>query len=423
MRLAHMRAARRGFAGKALNCKISDFRLRAVLMAGLCALGLSGCGSMGMEEIGNGAAGPRQISEFVVSTRKGESGAASEAGNDGQTRDSLQMIGAPPDHRIGQLERPSIGAPDPEKHFALMSRRGLDEAGFAAELASHLSGRIGSNRDILLYVHGFNTSYDESRFRLAQIVEDGRFGGVPVLFTWPSTNSLLDYAAAKESATVSRDALAKLIRQLTETPGVGRVHILAHSMGAWLTMEALRQDAIAGSPALAEKLGDVMLAAPDIDLNVFRQQLARVDASHVFVLVAANDRALSLARSLTGDRQRLGAMDPTNAADRAALSALGVRVYDLTREADIFIGHGAYADAPDALRTIGAQIAAPRAQDANVQAVLGDRPVDDSIVSTPLAPPPAAVGAAPLAAAPPASPLAGAATPTTPASPTAAPTP
>ena len=342
------------------------------------------------------------------------------------------MISAPPDHRIGQLERPSIGAPDPEKHFALMSRRGLDEAGFQAELASHLSGRIGSNRDILLYVHGFNTSYDESRFRLAQIVEDGRFGGVPVLFTWPSTNNLLDYAAAKESATVSRDALAKLIRQLTETPGVGRVHILAHSMGAWLTMEALRQDAIAGSPALAEKLGDVMLAAPDIDLNVFRQQLARLDASHVFVLVAANDRALSLARTLTGDRQRLGAMDPTNPADRAALAALGVRVYDLTREADIFIGHGAYADAPDALRTIGAQIAAPRPQDANVQAVLGDRPVDDRIVSTPLAPPagvagaPAVAAAAPVVAGPAAAgapPLAPAASSATPAAAASGPTP
>jgi esterase/lipase superfamily enzyme len=393
MRLAHMRAARRGFAGKALNWKIFDFRLLALLGAGLCALGLSGCGSIGMEEISDAAAGPRQIAVFVVSTRKGESGAASEAGNDGQTRDSLQMIGAPPDHRIGQLERPSIGAPDPMKHFALLSRRGLDEAGLQAELASHLSGRIGSNRDILLYVHGFNTNYDESRFRLAQIVEDGRFGGVPVLFTWPSTNNLLDYGAARESATVSRDALAKLIRQLTETPGVGRVHILAHSMGAWLTMEALRQDAIAGAPALADKLGDVMLAAPDIDLNVFRQQLARLDASHVVVLVAANDHALSLARSLAGDRPRLGAMDPKNAADRAALEALGVRVYDLTREADIFIGHGAYADAPDALRTIGAQIAAPRAQDANVQAVLGDRPVDDRIVSTPLAPPVGTAGA------------------------------
>ena len=164
-------------------------------------------------------------------------------------------------------------------------------------------------------------------------------------------------------------------------------------------MEALRQDAIAGSPALADKMGDIMLAAPDIDLNVFRQQAARLDASHVVVLVAANDHALSLSRSLAGDRPRLGAMDPNNPADRAALEALGVKVYDLTREADMFIGHGAYADAPDALRTIGAQIAAPRPQDANVQAVLGDKPVDDRIVSTPLAPPVGAA-AAPAAAAP-----------------------
>ena len=407
--------ARRGEdSANALDARLSG--LAALLIAGLCALALAGCGSTGMEEIADAGAGPRPIALFVVSTRKGESGAASEAGNDGETRDSLQMIGAPPEHKIGQLERPSIGAPDPEKHFALLSRRPLEDADFQAELASHLSGRIGSNRDILLYVHGFNTSYDESRFRLAQIALDGRFGGVPVLFTWPSTNSLLDYGAAKESATVSRDALARLIRQLTETPGVGRVHILAHSMGAWLTMEALRQDAIAGSPALADKLGDVMLAAPDIDLNVFRQQLARLDASHVFVLVAANDRALSLARTLAGDRQRLGAMDPNNPADRAALEALGVRVYDLTKEADIFVGHGAYADAPDALRTIGAQIAAPRLQDANVQAVLGDRPVDDRIVATPLAPPTPA-GAPPAAAA-----SAGTGAPATPApAPAAAP--
>lgn len=397
--LDHLRAARRQFAVGARGLKLRNFRLAAALAAGLCALALAGCGSIGMEEIHDAAAGPRPAAVFVVSTRKGESGAASEAGNDGQTRNSLQMIGTPPDHRIGQLERPSIGAPDPAKHFALVGRRGLDDAGLQAEIASHLSGRIGSNRDILLYVHGFNTSYDESRFRLAQIVEDGRFGGVPVLFTWPSTNNLLDYGAARESATVSRDALARLIRQLTETPGVGRVHILAHSMGAWLTMEALRQDAIAGSPALAEKLGDVMLAAPDIDLTVFRQQLARIDPSHVFVLVAANDRALSLSRTLAGDRQRLGAMDPNNPADRAALTALGVRVYDLTREADIFIGHGAYADAPDALRTIGAQIAAPRPQDANVQAVLGDKPVDDRIIASPLAPPSRAAEASASAAA------------------------
>ncbi|MEJ0093119.1 MAG: alpha/beta fold hydrolase [Methylocella sp.] len=374
----------------------------ALLIACLAALMVSGCGSTGMTEISDSGPQARPLSMFVVSTRKGESGAASEAAAEGPPRDSLQMVGVPPGHQVGQLERPSLGAPDPLKHFSQISRRGLDEKTFLAELATHLSGRIGSNRDVLLYVHGFNTSYDEARFRLAQIVEDGRFGGVPVLFTWPATSSLLDYGAAKENATISRDALAKLIRQLSDTPGVGRVHILAHSMGAWMTMEALRENAIAGSPDLNGRLGDVMLAAPDIDLNVFRQQLARIDPSHVFVLVAANDRALSISRTLAGDRQRLGALDPKNPADRSALEALGVKVYDLSREADIFIGHGAYANAPEALRTIGAQIAEPRPQDANVQSVLGERPVDDRIIAEPLAPPAsvAPVSSVPAAAAP-----------------------
>ena len=151
-------------------------------------------------------------------------------------------------------------------------------------------------------------------------------------------------------------------------------------------MEALRENAISGSPDLNGKLGDVMLAAPDIDLNVFRQQLARLDPSHVSVLVAANDRALSISRTLAGDRPRLGGLDPNNPKDRAALDELGVKAYDLTAESTGLIGHGTYADAPQAVRTIGSQITEPRPQDANVQAVLGERPVDSKIIAVPLAP-------------------------------------
>ena len=101
-----------------------------------------------------------------------------------------------------------------------------------------------------------------------------------------------------------------LLQDLSEVPDVGRIHILAHSMGAWLIMEALRERAIAGSPDLNGKLGMVMLAAPDIDFSVFREQLAKLDASHVSVLVSASDRALSLSRTLAGDRPRVGALDP-----------------------------------------------------------------------------------------------------------------
>jgi esterase/lipase superfamily enzyme len=268
----------------------------------------------------------------------------------------------------------------------MTNRRVVDEQAFLTELASHISGRIGSNRDILLYVHGFNTAYDEARFRLAQIVEDGRFGGVPVLFTWPATGSLLDYGAAKENAAASRDALAKLLLEIGQLPDIGRVHILAHSMGTWLAMEALRENAIAGSPNLHGKLGDVMLAAPDIDLNVFRQQVARLDPSHISILVAANDRALSISRTLAGNRPRLGGLDPNNPSDRQSLEQLGVKTYDLSALSTGLIGHGTYADAPQVVQHIGKEIGETRADDANVQAVLGDKPVDNRILSEPLAP-------------------------------------
>jgi esterase/lipase superfamily enzyme len=356
------------------------------MLAGCALILVPGCASIGLSGVAEPAAEPRSVSIFVDSTRKGEGGASSEAAVANGARFSLQMIGVPPGHEPGKVERAAFGSEDPQEHFTMRSRRGLDETAFFAELASHISGRIGSNRDVLLYVHGFNTSYDEARFRLAQIVDDARFGGVALLYTWPAAGSLLDYGAAKENATIARDALSKLLHRLSELPDIGRVHILAHSMGAWLAMEALRENAISGSPDLSGKLGDVMLAAPDIDLNVFRQQLARLDPSHVFVLVSSNDRALSLSRTLAGDRQRLGALDPNNPSDRTALEDLGVKAYDLSRESTGLIGHGTYADAPQAVRTIAAQITEQRPQDANVQAVLGEKPVDSKIMAVPLAP-------------------------------------
>jgi esterase/lipase superfamily enzyme len=374
-------------ASRRLPARRPNIARRLCFMAAGCAMILvPGCASIGLSGAGEPAAEPRFVSMFVVSTRKSETGASSEAAVENGARFSLQMIGVPPGHEPGRVERPTFGSEDPQKHFVVRNRRGLNETAFFSELASHISGRIGSNRDVLLYVHGFNTSYDEARFRLAQIVDDGRFGGVAALYTWPAAGSLLDYGAAKESATIARDALGTLLHRLSEVPDVGRVHILAHSMGAWLAMEALRENAISGSPDLNGKLGDVMLAAPDIDLNVFRQQLARLVPSHVFILVASNDRALSLSRTLAGDRQRLGALDPNNPSDRAALEELGVKAYDLSRESTGLIGHGTYADAPLAVRTIAAQITEQQPKDTNIQAVLGEKPVDSKILAVPLAP-------------------------------------
>ncbi len=308
----------------------------------------------------------QQVAMFVASTHH----KTGESTGDGAATFSLQTVSVPPDHKPGEIELPRFGAPDPQKDFVAVRRRALDPDAFHAELASHISGRIGNSRDVLLYVHGFNTSLAEARFRLAQIVADGGFTGVPVLFSWPSKGDLFAYESDKESATASRDALEKLIADLSHAPGVGRVQILAHSMGAWLTMEALRETAIAGHPDLDGKLGAIMLAAPDIDLSVFRQQVARLDPSHVSVFVSHDDRALSLSSRIAGSRQRLGAMDPSNPKDAAAIDAIGVRVYDLSFFGSGWIGHDTYANAPDAVRQIGATLTRKRESDANVQAVI-----------------------------------------------------
>ena len=389
-------------------------RVKCGVAALLVSVGLSGCVSDGVTAVVDGVDGvgtmvvgapssaPRPMQIFVASTRPPEraGGGETPGTTPGGTTFSLTTVSVPPEHEAGLIERPSLGSADKRRHFVVTGRRALDETAFRNEIASHISGRIGSNRDVLLFVHGFNTSFDEARFRLAQIAVDGGFNGIPVLFTWPSRGSLFAYGSDRESAMASRDALERVIETLAAEPDVGKVHVLAHSMGAWLAMEALRETAIAGHPDLDGHLGDIMLAAPDIDLDVFRQQLARLGSfAHVSIFTATNDRALGLSGMLA-DRPRVGALDPKNPADRQAIKDLGVEVVDLSRQSVGFIGHGTYAAAPQIIRGIGAELGAARAEDRDTQAVLdGGALVPDRLPN-----PRAAIVSTPLPAKPPATP-------------------
>ena len=278
-------------------------------LVGLAGLTLSGCetdlaGAFGGPAVAATTARPVQV--FVASTRKGEHGAASQALSSDGVHYALDILTIPPGHRAGSIEEPMFGAANAREHIVLAHERTLDSDEFKSELASHVSGRIGVNRDVLVFVHGFNTPFDEARDRTAQIVADSRFGGVAVLFTWPTKHELFGYVSDKDNATASRDALQSLLQEIGATPGVGKVHVLAHSMGGWLAMEALRQEAIAGDRDLSGHLGDVMLASPDIDMDVFAGQMARLRPANVTVFATANDRALSLSSAIAQSRQRVG---------------------------------------------------------------------------------------------------------------------
>ena len=379
-------------------------------LVGLAGLSLSGCetdlaGAFGGPAVAAPTARPVQV--FVASTRKGEHGAAAQTLSADGVHYALDILTIPPGHHAGSIEQPMFGAANARDHIVLAQERMLEPDEFRSELASHVSGRIGVNRDVLVFVHGFNTPFDEARDRTAQIVADSRFGGVAVLFTWPTKHELFGYVSDKDNATASRDALQSLLQEISTTPGVGKVHVLAHSMGGWLAMEALRQSAIAGDRDLSGHLGEVMLASPDIDMDVFAGQMARLRPANVTVFATANDRALSLSSALAQSRQRVGAINPSKLEDRERLEALGAKAYDLTSFSDGFIDHGAYADAPDVLHAIGAQMATPRPQEANTMSSIDasgyidpSAPATPVVVPTPAATPgqAAAVVATPLPA-------------------------
>jgi esterase/lipase superfamily enzyme len=221
------------------------------------------------------------------------------------------------------------------------------------------------HRNVLVFVHGYNTRFEEAVYRLAQIVHDSGAPTLPVLFTWPSRGKLLAYGYDRESANYSRDALEAVFKNLQDDPAVAEITVLAHSMGNWVAMEALRQMSIRYG-RIAPKIRHVMLAAPDVDVDVFRRQIREIGKSRppFTLMVSQDDRALSLSSSVWGSTARLGSIDPKAEPYRTQLKQEGLTVIDLTTEASgDKLNHGKFAESPIVVRMIGQQIAGQKLDD------------------------------------------------------------
>lgn len=179
-----------------------------------------------------------------------------------------------------------------------------------------------AGRDVLLYVHGYNETFESAARSAGQLSHSVGFPGRTALFTWPSGGGLLDYAYDRESALWSRDGLTQTIRALLANPIVGRINIVAHSMGSFLTLEALRE--LRDTPGFGDRIGSVVFASPDVDIDAFEQTVSRLGplAKRMTVIIDPGDRALAVSARIAGGVARAGA------ADRERLDALGVRVAD-----------------------------------------------------------------------------------------------
>ncbi|MBL4558392.1 MAG: alpha/beta hydrolase [Rhodobacteraceae bacterium] len=141
-------------------------------------------------------------------------------------------------------------------------------------------------------MHGYNNTTSDALLRMAQFVEDSGFQGVPVLFSWASAASLTRYVYDLNSALVARPKIGEISAIMARTNAEG-YDVFAHSMGALLTMEAMRDQAQLGRLNNTGRLQTIILAAPDIDMDLFRSQLEQIDTKfdRFYVLLSEDDSA------------------------------------------------------------------------------------------------------------------------------------
>ncbi|MFG1479433.1 alpha/beta hydrolase [Xanthobacter sp. V4C-4] len=279
----------------------------------------------------------------------------------GERGDSLSfaniVVNIPPNREPGSIQWPSQVPGNPEREFVVTRLDPLARS----QVLPWFQKLPGNKRRVLVFVHGFNTPFDSSVFRFAQFVNDSQPNLVPVLFSWPSRGQITGYVYDRESTNFSRSDLAYVLAAAARSPHVDEVVVLAHSMGAWLTVEALRQLALQNG-RIPPKISNVILASPDLDIDVFERQVQEMGPKRpaMTIFVSRNDHALSLSRAIAGDVQRVGALDLTDPSYAARLEqANGITVLDLTAlQGGDALNHTKFATQPDMVRLIGDRLMA-----------------------------------------------------------------
>ncbi|MEZ5911116.1 MAG: alpha/beta fold hydrolase [Paracoccaceae bacterium] len=232
-----------------------------------------------------------------------------QTGRFGENRDAglhlaRYAVSVPPERKAGSLSWP-VGQPDPRRDFVVSDELlYAADAEFRGDLRRALAQTGG---EAVVFVHGYNTTFAEGLFRIAQLDHDIDIPGTVLHYSWPSAANPFAYAYDRDSALFARDGLEKLLH-LAEAAGARRILLVAHSMGAALSMETLRQLAIRGDRETMGRLAGVVLISPDIDVDVFHEQAVRIGTlpQPFLVFTSQRDRALRLSARLTGQADRLG---------------------------------------------------------------------------------------------------------------------
>ena len=258
----------------------------------------------------------------------------------------------PQSHKIG-----SIGSPWWKRLLTLADDRlrlltvsELAEMAYWEAVVSHLAAVSEDERNALIFVHGYNISFEDAALRAAQIGFDLSVKGAMAFFSWPSRGVPRRYAADAATIEASEGMIADFMTAFAERSGAKAVHIIAHSMGNRGVLRAVNRIAAQAQRRTGRPFGQIILAAADVDADVFRQLCVAYGevASRTTLYISKRDLALEASHWLH-EFPRAGLMPPICIVP--GIDTINVTNVDLT-----MLGHGYVADARDVLGDMHALI-------------------------------------------------------------------
>jgi esterase/lipase superfamily enzyme len=250
--------------------------------------------------------GVKQVSVLFATNRKatGPSATAFLGVDGGEVKYGVATVSIPAVHQLGKLEKPHFwNTKDAEKYVLLQDVDSLNQADFAAKLGE--AALKAKSPEILVFLHGFNVTFEEAALRAAQFAEDSSFEGVVVLYSWPSRGFVRDYFADEDTAVASGGGMAKMLRGLEGGPWQ-KVHLLAHSMGSRVMLSGIADN---DRPKLP--LTQLVFAAADVGVPLFNEKFPKVQEAgrlRATSYASGKDRALWLS-SLLHRGPRVGMVD------------------------------------------------------------------------------------------------------------------
>jgi esterase/lipase superfamily enzyme len=287
----------------------------------------------------------------------------------------LVVVTVPSEQAVAATPRPSADGsaieitPTEPRRLAMNCSQIVPDRSIIDTSLGHVEAARLYPKQALVFVHGYNVSFDNALRRAGQIAYDIDFDGATFLFSWPSRGDLVGYWTDIGSADRSVAYFEDFVRRIVARAKVEKVHFIAHSMGNRVMLQALR-DLADGD--LGPLIGEVIDAAPDVSPKMFREAIAKLRGRGKPITLYASSGDVALR---TSSLLRLEARAGYIFGGRP-LIVPGVDTIDISSAADALgLNHDTYAASPvlmaDIRRLIETGAHPPTKRTASMQAISG----------------------------------------------------